>query len=247
MMEPLRSDIPSEGYLEGVKEIVRANDALLIFDEVSCGWRTRIGGIQEFTGVTPDMSVFAKSMSNGYAMGVVVGSRDSMELASRMFISSSYWSDNVGLAASLATINELKRVDSPTQFEKHGEKMRAAMQGAIDSSGVAASISGWHFRCVVNFDLPDESMRPKVTTLFIQEMARRGRPHIRQLHADAGPHGRGHPADGGGGPRTLSRSLTGRSRASSTTCSRWTRSGSPSGGSSRRQQRRSSYEREPST
>ena len=174
MMEPLRSDVPSEGYLEGVKEIVRANDALLIFDEVSCGWRTRIGGIQEYTGVTPDMSVFAKSMSNGYAMGVVVGSRDAMELASRMFISSSYWSDNVGLAASLATINELKRVDSPTQFEKHGEKMRAAMQGAIDSSGVAASISGWHFRCVVNFDLPDESMRPKVTTLFIQEMARRG-------------------------------------------------------------------------
>jgi glutamate-1-semialdehyde 2,1-aminomutase len=174
MMEPLRSDIPPEGYLEGVKEIARANDAMLIFDEVSCGWRTRIGGIQEYTGVTPDMSVFAKSMSNGYAMGVVVGSRDAMELASRMFISSSYWSDNVGLAASLATINELKRVDSPTQFEKHGEKMRAAMQGAIDSSGVAASISGWHFRCYINFDLPDESMRPKVTTLFIQEMARRG-------------------------------------------------------------------------
>ena len=53
IMEPLRSDIPPEGYLEGVKEIAEANDALLIFDEVSCGWRTRIGGIQEYAGVTP--------------------------------------------------------------------------------------------------------------------------------------------------------------------------------------------------
>ena len=122
IMEPLRSDIPPEGYLEGVKEIAEANDALLIFDEVSCGWRTRIGGIQEYAGVTPDMSVFAKSMSNGYPMGVVVGSRDAMELAGRMFISSSYWSDNVGLAASLATINELKRLDSPARFEVLGEK-----------------------------------------------------------------------------------------------------------------------------
>ena len=174
IMEPLRSDIPPEGYLEGVKEIAEANDALLIFDEVSCGWRTRIGGIQEYAGVTPDMSVFAKSMSNGYPMGVVVGSRDAMELAGRMFISSSYWSDNVGLAASLATINELKRLDSPARFESLGEKIRAALQGAVDSAGVPASVSGWHYRCDLSFDLPDEGTRFKINTLFIQEMARRG-------------------------------------------------------------------------
>lgn len=174
MMEPLRSGIPPEGYLESVQHIVRANDAILIFDEVSCGWRTRIGGIQEYTGVTPDMSVFAKAISNGFPMGVVVGSRDVMELAGRMFISSSYWSDNVGLAASLATINELKNRKSVSEFELLGEKMRTAMQGAIDSVGVPANVRGWHYRCAVNFDLPDDSLMPKVNTLFIQEMARRG-------------------------------------------------------------------------
>lgn len=174
MMEPLRSDIPPVGYLEGVKEIVHANDAILIFDEVSCGWRTRIGGIQEYTGVTPDMSVFAKSMSNGFPMGVVVGSRASMELAARMFISSSYWSDTVGLAASLATIRELQRRDSVTQFEDLGRKLRSAMQLVIDSTGAPAGVTGWHYRCALHFDLPDESLQPKINTLFIQEMARRG-------------------------------------------------------------------------
>ena len=174
ILEPARSDEPPEGYLEGVKEIARANNALLVFDEVSCGWRTRIGGIQEYTGVTPDISVFAKAMSNGYPMGVVVGSRQAMELAGRMFISSSYWSDNVGLAASLATINELKRLDSPAKFESLGERVRAAMQDAVDSAGVPASVSGWHYRCDLSFDAPDEETRSKVNTLFIQEMARRG-------------------------------------------------------------------------
>ena len=174
MMEPLRSDIPPEGYLEGVKKICHANKALLIFDEVSCGWRTRIGGIQEYTGVIPDISVFAKSMSNGYPMGVVVGSEDAMELAGRMFISSSYWSDNIGLAASLATIKELRSRDSVDKFEVLGEKMRDAITGAVDSVGVPANVSGWHYRSAINFELPEETLRPKINTLFIQEMARRG-------------------------------------------------------------------------
>ena len=77
-------------------------------------------------------------------MGVVVGSEDAMELAGRMFISSSYWSDNIGLAASLATIKELRSRDSVDKFEVLGEKMRDAITGAVDSLGVPANVSGWH-------------------------------------------------------------------------------------------------------
>ena len=174
IMEPLRSDLPPDGYLEKVKEIAHQNGAMLIFDEVSSGWRTRIGGIQEYLNVTPDMSVFAKAISNGFPMGVVVGSRESMELADRMFISSSYWSDNVGLAASLTTINELIRRESVTRFEVLGTKLRDSMRQAVNSSGIAAQINGWHYRCTVDFDLPDEDMRQLVNTLFIQEMSRQG-------------------------------------------------------------------------
>mgnify|MGYP002850252799 CR=1 FL=1 len=174
IMEPLRSDLPPDGYLERVKEIAHQNGAMLIFDEVSSGWRTRIGGIQEYLNVTPDMSVFAKAISNGFPMGVVVGSRESMELADRMFISSSYWSDNVGLAASLTTINELIRRESVTRFDELGTKLRDSLRQAVNSSGIAAQINGWHYRCTVDFDLPDEDLRQQVNTLFIQEMSRQG-------------------------------------------------------------------------
>ena len=174
IMEPMRTDPPADGYLEAVKELARAHDVVLIFDEVSCGWRISLGGAQEYLGVTPDMTVVAKAMSNGYAMGAVVGSRDVMEPAGRMFISSSYWSDNIGLAASITTIRELRRRDSTNQFRVMGEKLRAELNEAIDSVGIAARCEGAPTNLSITFDLPDESLTPKVTTLFTQEMARRG-------------------------------------------------------------------------
>jgi len=86
MMEPARSEWPEQGYLEGVKELARRHGALLIFDEVSCGWRESLGGMQKYLGVTPDITVIAKGMSNGYPMGAVVGSCEAMEPAKAMFI-----------------------------------------------------------------------------------------------------------------------------------------------------------------
>jgi glutamate-1-semialdehyde 2,1-aminomutase len=174
MMEPARSELPEPGYLEAVKEITHKNDAFLIFDEVSCGWRYRIAGIQEAVGVTPDMTALAKAMGNGYAMGAVVGSREVMEPAGRMFISSSYWSDNVGLAAAITTIRELKRRKSEQFFEEYGEKVRAAMNDAIATAGLSGSCTGLHVNVNIALDLPDPSLQPVVSTLFVQEMARRG-------------------------------------------------------------------------
>ena len=174
MMEPLRSTLPEPGFLEGVKELAHAHGAILIFDEVSCGWRLSVGGVQEYVGVTPDMTVLAKAMSNGYPMGAVVGSREVMEPASRMFVSSSYWSDNIGLTAALTTIRELKRRDSAAFFLETGEKLRGALNGSIADAGLSGEYTGLHTALNLSLSLPDEDLRPKVNTLFIQEMARRG-------------------------------------------------------------------------
>ena len=174
MMEPARSELPPAGYLESVKSLAHENDALLVFDEVSCGWRLRIGGIQELTGVTPDVTVLAKAMSNGYAMGAVVGSREAMAPAASMFVSSSYWSDNVGLAAALTTIRELKRRDSEPFFESMGEGVRETMNDALASAGLPGACEGLSYCPALSFDLPNPELVPIVSTLFVQEMSRRG-------------------------------------------------------------------------
>jgi glutamate-1-semialdehyde 2,1-aminomutase len=174
MMEPARSELPLAGYLEGVKALAQEHAVILIFDEVSCGWRQAIGGIQSVVGVTPDMTVIAKAMSNGYPMGAVVGSRDVMEPAARMFISSSYWSDNLGLVASLTTIRELKRRDSERRLQEIGEKLRTALNGALAEAGLPGQCAGIFANPYLALDLPPGVDTRKVSTLFIQEMARRG-------------------------------------------------------------------------
>ena len=74
----------------------------------------------------------------------------------------------------MATINELKRRDSTARFKEIGEKMAAALQGAVDSVGIAASVTGIHTAPTLTFEVPDPSMKKGIDTLFIQEMSKRG-------------------------------------------------------------------------
>ena len=130
--------------------------------------------MQTYLNVIPDMTVLAKGMSNGYPMGAVVGTREAMEQAQILFISSSYWTDNIGLTAALTTIRELKKRDSETHLREMGEKTAKSLNEAITSAGLSGSCMGFPTTPNLVLDLPDEALRPKVFTLFIQEMARRG-------------------------------------------------------------------------
>ncbi len=66
---------PEDGYLQGLRRLCDQHGALLIFDEVICGFG-RTGswfGAQTF-GVTPDLMTFAKGVTSGYQplSGVIV-------------------------------------------------------------------------------------------------------------------------------------------------------------------------------
>ena len=173
IMEPMRTELPPEGYLQGVRALADKYGVVLIFDEVSCGWRAALGGVQELLGVTPDMTVFAKAISNGYPMAAVVGSRRVMEPMARMFISSAYWDDNIGIAAALATIQELERLDAPAIFERVGASLRQRVEDAARETGCPARCVGVSAHPGIRFDVTPEQA-PKVATLFLQENARHG-------------------------------------------------------------------------
>jgi glutamate-1-semialdehyde aminotransferase len=174
IMEPMRTELPPEGYLEGVRELASRFGAVLIFDEVSCGFRIALGGVQEYTGVTPDLSVFAKAISNGYPMAAVVGKREFMEPASRMFISSAYWDDPIGVVAALTTLRELERRDAVAHFGKIGTAFRERIGRVAREVGLAAEVVGVDAHPGIRFPVDDSETSKKVTTLFIQENAKRG-------------------------------------------------------------------------
>ena len=174
IMEPLRSEMPPAGYLEAVRRLATEHGAVLIFDEVSTGIRFSTGGVQPVIGVTPDMAVFAKSLSNGYPMGAVVGRRDVMEPAARMFISSTYWSDTIGLRAALTTLREVQRRDVPSYLDQLGKELQTRINQAADGTGLPVRCGGVSVHPQLQFHVSDEEIKRKLSTLYIQEMAKRG-------------------------------------------------------------------------
>jgi len=123
IMEPSGHDLPADGYLENVKSIVNANDALLIFDEVKTGFRYGLGGAQKYFGVTPDMSVFGKALANGFATAVVVGKQEIMDEVADVWVAATFHGEVSLVAAAIATIAELEAKDGVAFMWKQGEKL----------------------------------------------------------------------------------------------------------------------------
>jgi glutamate-1-semialdehyde 2,1-aminomutase len=171
VMEPRRGDPPTPGFLESVREIATEIGAVLIFDEITTGFRMTDGGIHKLLGVDPDVAVFAKSMANGYPMAAVIGRADVMEAAQSTFISSTNWTERVGPVAALATIRKFRRDRVAEHLITIGDLAFSGWTRAAEKTGLPLHTEGLpsltHFR----FDHPDE---PTLTTLFTQEMLERG-------------------------------------------------------------------------
>ena len=120
IMEPCRHQDPVPGFLEHVRDEAHRTGALLIYDEITIGWRRCLGGAHLLTNVNPDMATFAKSLGNGHPIAAVIGTRTAMDGAHESFISSTYWSERVGPVAALATLKKMQQVDVPAHVADMG-------------------------------------------------------------------------------------------------------------------------------
>lgn len=171
VMEPTRNTDPAPGFLEGVRERADRIGARLIFDEISVGWRLCLGGAHLKFGVTPDIAVFAKSISNGFAMGAIIGTSETMSAAHDSFISSAYWTEGIGPAAALAAVRKMCRIDVPPHLKKIGTLFQAAWSELGARHTVPVSIAGRPESVVVGFDHPDSNA---LMTLFTRRMLHHG-------------------------------------------------------------------------
>ena len=68
---------------------------MLIFDEITSGWRTRLGGVHLDIGVNPDIVVYGKTIANGVPMGVILEKKKIMKNSTKTFLSSSFWTEKM--------------------------------------------------------------------------------------------------------------------------------------------------------
>lgn len=167
IMEPARSQGPEPGFLEKIREITRRYGAVLVFDEVSSGWRMNTGGIHLTYGVNPDMAVFAKAMSNGYPMAAVIGTEPVMQAAQSTFISSTYWTERIGPVSALATIKKHRRLELGAHLIEMGERVQAGWRQAGRRTGLNVDTDGIPPLSHLSFKYDNEAA---VATLFTQLM-----------------------------------------------------------------------------
>ena len=74
--------LPKQGYLETLRQLTAKYGALLIFDEVMCGFRASLGGAQAAYGITPDLTCLGKIIGGGLPVAAYGGRRDIMNQVS---------------------------------------------------------------------------------------------------------------------------------------------------------------------
>ena len=171
VMEPTRQVDPEPGFLESVRELADEAGAKLVFDEISIGWRLCLGGAHLKFGVEPDMAVFAKTISNGFAMGAVIGKADTMNAAQTSFISSAYWTEGVGPAAAVATVSKMQSIDVPAHLRSIGERMNKGWKALGERTGVPVTTGNRSELVSLGFEHDDA---PALLTLFTSRMLDQG-------------------------------------------------------------------------
>jgi len=170
-MEVSRNEGPRDGFLEKIRELTHRKNIVLIFDECTSGFRETFGGLHKKFGVEPDMAVFGKALGNGYAITATIGKREIMKAAQSTFISSTFWSERIGPAAALQTLDVMERMRSWEKITGIGLKIRSRWTDLAEKHRLKIQISGLPAIQSYAFSSTDNL---KYKTLVTQEMLKRG-------------------------------------------------------------------------
>jgi glutamate-1-semialdehyde aminotransferase len=161
-------------FYPALRELTRRHGALLIFDEVVMGFRLARSGAQEYFGVTPDLAVLAKGISNGAPLSCYLGRRDVMETVRRATISSTFGGDTLALAAARAAIDTYRSEDVIGRLWELGRRLQDGLNRLFRDTGALATVAGPAPCCQIQFRSPDTARSRDLMLRFEAQLLRRG-------------------------------------------------------------------------
>lgn len=169
-MEVSRNEPPKNDFLQKIRRLTKKNNIALIFDECTSGFRENYGGLHLKYGVNPDIATFGKAIGNGYAITAVVGSEEIMKYARSTFISSTFWTERIGSAAALKTLEVMKKCRSFDVILKLGKYVKNQFAKVSKNNNVSITISGLDGIPNYDFNHKDHLL---FKTFVTQEMLKR--------------------------------------------------------------------------
>jgi len=166
-MEICRNTEPNINFLKSVRKLANKNNIVLIFDECTTGFRQSLGGLHKNIDVRPDIAIFGKALGNGYAITAILGKRNIMENSQKSFISSTFWTDRVGPAAALKTIQVMQERKTWITITKIGKKIQDGWKELAGTLNLIIKVNG--IPSLTNFTFPNNKNQI-YKTLITQEM-----------------------------------------------------------------------------
>ncbi len=146
--------IPTDAeYLRGLRDLTRRHQVVLIFDEVITGFRSAPGGVQQLTGVTPDMTTLAKIIAGGLPGGAVVGQAAILDRVAfggdpawnrkeRVAHAGTYNANPLSAAAGIAMLSFIADGEAHRRANRAGTALRQELAGVWRRLGIPGSVYG---------------------------------------------------------------------------------------------------------
>ena len=145
ILEPIPANaglyFPQPGFLEALRVECTKHGALLIFDEVMTGFRVARGGAQEIYGVRPDLTALGKIIGGGLPVGAFGGRAEIMDQLSPLgpvYQAGTLSGNPLAMAAGLAQLRELERIDGWKLLEDAGAELERTTQFSLGETNLPA-------------------------------------------------------------------------------------------------------------
>ena len=130
---------PREGYLAKIREVTRANDSLVIFDEVMTGFRLARGGVQEIESFDPDLTALGKVIGGGLPVGAFGGRADIMDMLAPdgpVYQAGTLSGNPLAMVAGLTQLRELDKRGAYEYLAEVGSQMAEGLRKIISEKGM---------------------------------------------------------------------------------------------------------------
>ena len=141
IVEPVAGNMglvpPAAGFLDGLRRLTAADDALLVFDEVMTGFRVALGGAAEYYRVRPDLVTLGKVVGGGLPLAAYAGREDVLATVAPvgpMYQGGTLSGNPLATAAGLATLRGLQE---PGLFDAVARRTERLMSGLATAAAAA--------------------------------------------------------------------------------------------------------------
>ncbi len=136
-------------YLQTMREICDQHDILLIFDEILSGFKTGISCAQGYYGVTPDVCLLGKALTNGVPLGAIAGKEaimmKIMDPVDPVVAGGTFSGNLLGCAAGLAAMGIMENPGLWESWLGRAGKFFETLQSAFDDLDFPARVQ--HLGC----------------------------------------------------------------------------------------------------